>query len=283
MAKPNTKPTKRSVKNPKLIPCQGWDKGAGKCGAETPYSITYRVKGRHGETAHTWHFCKRHYSRQMRKKYGTCSFRERREDGTLDNCTSLRSSNTRGPGREKPGYCRRHQGHHLATARDGTVNDALERLAERLTIKADTGCWTTPPQRGSKSGRGFIGCGGKSWLTYMFTYTVFVGSYSARYELSHDCDLNLCCNPMHLTPLRPRQNRDAEHDGALAVFWAMTATIKRPPPELQEWADSHGLPLYGTETVRIAKAFFTSEDELNARYLADLEADRREDTKALAS
>lgn len=281
MAKSNTKPTKRSVIKSKPIPCQGWDKGVGKCGAETPYSMTYRVRGT--KITHTWHFCKRHYSRQMRKKYGTCSYRERREDGTLDNCTSLRATNTAIVDRTKRGYCRRHEDQYLVTARDGTVRDALQRLADAVTVKADTGCWMTPPAPGSNSGRGMIGCGGRRWYTYRFTYTAFYGGHPNGYEMSHDCDERTCCNPMHVTPLRPRQNRDAEHDGPLAVFWAMTATIKRPPPDLQEWADSHGLPLYGTKTTRIAEAFFPSEDELNARYLADLEADELEDTTVLAS
>lgn len=279
MVKPNTKLTKRSVKNPKPTPCQGWDKGTGKCGDAPPYSITYKVSGT--DIAHTWHFCKRHYSKQMRKKYGTCSHRERRDNGTLDNCTSLRATNTSGTGRDKKGYCRKHEPQYLATARDGAVNDALERLANSITVKADTGCWVTPPAKGSARGR--IKCGGKQWYSYRFTFAVWYGGHDNRLELSHDCDERTCCNPMHVTPLRPRQNRDAEHDGPLAVFWAMTATIKRPPPELQAWADSHGLPLQGTETTRIADTFFPSEEELNRQYWADLEADEAEDATALAS
>lgn len=274
VAKPNTKPTKRSVIKSKPIPCQGWDKGTGKCGAESPYSITYRVKG--VDVAHTWHFCKRHYGKQMRKKYGTCSYRERRADGTLDNCTSLRVTNTKPRVRRRPGYCRRHENQYLINARYGAVNEALDRLARIVTVKADTGCWETPAPKGG--GRSKISCGGMKWTTYRLSYTAFHGSHETGRELSHDCDNSLCCNPMHVTPLRPRQNRDAEHDGALAVFWAVTATIKRPPPELQAWADSHGLPLYGTETTRIAESFFPSEEELNAQYWADLEAGEQEDT-----
>lgn len=279
MAQSNTILTKRSVKNPKPIPCQGWDKGTGKCGDTSPYSITYRVSGT--DIAHTWHFCKRHYNKQQRKKYGVCSYRERRENGTLDNCTSLRATNTRGPDRDKRGYCRRHSRQYLTTTRNGAVQDALQRLVDSITVKADTGCWVTPPVKGGTRGR--IKCGGQQWTTYRFTFTWFYGGHANGEELSHDCDRASCCNPMHITPIRPRQNRDAEHDGALAVFWAMTATIKRPPPELQAWADSHGLPLQGTETTRIADTFFPSKEDLNRQYWADLEADKAEDTKALAS
>lgn len=281
MAETNTKPTKRSVKNPKPIPCQGWDKGTGKCGDTSPYSITYRVSDT--DISHTWRFCKRHYGKQMRKKYGTCSYRERRENGTLDNCTSLRTTNTKPSKRNSPGYCRRHQDQYLTTARDGAIDRALQRLADSITVKADTGCWLTPPAPGSNSGRGTIGCSGIRWYTYRLTYTVFYGGHANGQELAHDCHERLCCNPMHITPLRPRQNKDASNDDALAVFWAMTATIKRPPPELQAWADSRGLPLHGTETTRIADTFFPSEDELNRQYWADLEADEAEDATALAS
>ncbi|MCU4296459.1 hypothetical protein D3I60_05085 [Brevibacterium permense] len=281
MAKPNTKPTKRSVIRSKPIPCQGWDKGVGRCGAETPYSITYRVRGT--KIAHTWHFCKRHYGKQMRKKYGTCSYRERRADGTLDNCTSLRATNTKPSARKLKGFCRKHESEFLKSAGVAGQRRALDRLTELITAKTDTGCWVTTPGTGSNNGRRNIGCGGKNWTTYRLTYVMFYGGHPNGMELSHDCDNSACCNPMHITPVRPRQNRDAEHDGALAVFWAMAATIKRPPPELQEWADSHSLPLYGTETTRIAEAFFPSEEELNARYWADLEADKQEDATALAS
>lgn len=279
MVKPNTKLTKRSVKNPKPTPCQGWDKGTGKCGDTSPYTITYKVSGT--DISHTWHFCKRHYSKQMRKKYGTCSYRERRENGTLDNCTSLRATNTRGESRKKKGYCRKHESEFLKAAGETGRARALDRIAQIITVKADTGCWETPPVKGETRGR--IKCGGKQFYSYRFTFIAFYGGHDNHRELSHDCDNSLCCNPMHITPVRPQQNRDAEHDGALAVFWAMTATIKRPPPELQAWADSHGLPLQGTETTRIADTFFPSEEELNRQYWADLEADEAEDTKALAS
>lgn len=283
MAKSNTQLTKRSVNKSALIPCQGWDKGKGKCGVESLYSITYRVKGHHGDTAHTWHFCKRHYGKQVRKKYGTCSYRERRENGSLDNCTALRATNTRGKGRKLKGYCRRHQDQHLVTARDGAVDKALNRLADSVTVKAETGCWTTPAPKGSNSGRGVIHCGGRKWYTYRFMFAVFYGGHGNQLELAHDCDERTCCNPMHVTPIRPRQNRDAEHDGALAVFWATTSALKTPPPELRSWADSHGLPLYGTEATRIAESFFPSEEELLSQYWADLKDEDSEDSTALAS
>lgn len=275
MAKPNTQPTKRSVNQTKT--CQGWDKGTGKCGDTSPYSITYRVSG--AGIAHTWHFCKRHYSKQMRKKYGTCSYRERRADGTLDNCTSLRTTNTQPRNRSRPGYCRRHEDEWLNKAREGTVDSTLERLANSITVKADTGCWITPPSPGTNNGRGMIGCGGRKFTTYRLTYLKFYGGHANGQELSHDCDESLCCNPMHVTPIKPRMNRDAEHDLTMAVAWAVTSTFKRPPPELQSWADSHGLPLYGTETKRIVDSFMPSEDELLAQYWADLEA---EDSDAMA-
>src|SRR5699024_12753035 len=86
---------------------------------------------------HTWHFCKRHYGKQVRKKYGTCSYRERRENGSLDNCTALRATNTRGKGRKLKGYCRRHEDQYLVTARDGAVDKALNRLADSVTVKAE--------------------------------------------------------------------------------------------------------------------------------------------------
>lgn len=277
MAETNTRLTKRSVN--KSATCQGWDKGVGKCGAEAPYSITYGMS--EVQVFHTWHFCKRHYNKQMRKKYGTCSHRERREDGTLDNCTALRDSNTRGKGREKRGYCRKHEPQYLADAGAEAAASALDRVARIVTVDTQTGCWIAPARDGN--GRSHVSLGGRKWLTYRLTHTAFFGGHSKGKELAHDCGRSLCCNPLHLTPLRPKLNVAAEHDTALAVFWAITATIKRPPPELQEWADSHGLPLYGTETTRIAEAFFPSEDELNARYLADLEADELEDTTVLAS
>lgn len=275
MTEPNVRLTKRSVKKTKAIPCQGWDKGTGKCGAVAPYSKTYGLP--EVGISHTWHFCKRHYDKRQRKEFGTCSYRERREDGTLDNCTALRKTNTRGKSRKNKGYCRRHEGEFLASAGDSGQTSALDRLAEAITPRADTGCWITPPVKGGTRGR--IKCGGKQWTTYRFTFVIFYGGHANGQELSHDCDESLCCNPMHVTPIKPRMNRDAEHDITAAVFWAVTSTFKRPPPELEAWADSHGLPLYGTETTRIADKYLPSEDELLAQYWADLEA---EDSDAMA-
>lgn len=275
MAKPNTQLTTRSVNKFKQIPCQGWDKGTGKCGADAPYSITYGLS--EVNVSHTWHFCKRHYSKQQRKKYGTCSYRERREDGTLDNCTSLRVTNTRGPGRDKKGYCRRHENEYLKAAGEDGRARALDRIARIVTVRADTGCWETPATKGGT--RAQIKCGGKPWTTYRFMFTVFYGSHATSLELSHDCANSRCCNPMHVTPIKPRMNRDAEHNMTMALAWAVTSAIKRPPQELQAWADSHGLPLYGTETKRIVDSFMPSEDELLAQYRADLEA---EDSDAMA-
>lgn len=248
----------------------------GGCDSSGVTSLKYTMSGE----KYSWWFCQKHYAKKRRQVYGTCSY-SWTENGGQRHCTSLRATNTRGKSREKKGWCRRHEGEFLASAGDSGQTSALDRLAEVITTKAGTGCWITPPVKGGTRGR--IKCGGKQWTTYRFTFVMFYGGHANGLELSHDCDNSACCNPMHITPIRPRQNRDAEHDGARAVFWAMTATIKRPPPELQAWADSHSLPLQGTETTRIADTFFPSEEELNRQYWADLEADEAEDATALAS
>ncbi len=277
MARSNSKQSSRYSDNrhavkQKKVACQGWDKGTGKCGAESIGAMTYRA----GKTSYSWWFCKRHYAKQQRKRYGTCSH-VWTQDGGQRRCTSLRVTNTRGPGRDKKGYCRRHEDEYLKAAGEDGRARALDRIARIVTVRADTGCWETPATKGGT--RAQIKCGGKPWTTYRFMFTVFYGSHATSLELSHDCANSRCCNPMHVTPIKPRMNRDAEHNMTMALAWAVTSAIKRPPQELQAWADSHGLPLYGTETKRIVGSFMPSEEELLAQYRADLEA---EDSDAMA-
>jgi hypothetical protein len=248
------------------VACQGWDKGTGKCGKPSVSPMTYTVKGT--KISYSWWFCRNHYNRQMRKRFGTCSYSEW-IDGKRVNCTSLRDSNTRGKGRKKRGYCRKHESMYLADAGVEAVASVLDRVARIVTVDTETGCWIAPARDGN--GRSHVSLGGRKWLTYRLTYTAFFGGHSKGKELAHDCGRSLCCNPLHLTPLRHKLNVAAEHDVDTAVFWAMSSTITVPPPELRSWADSHRLPLRGTETMRFAESFFPSEEELMAQYREDLE------------
>lgn len=280
MAKTTSKPSRRYSKRKQRHKrdndhCQYWDMKTGGCDSDGVTSLKYTMSGE----KYSWWFCQKHYAKKRRLIYGTCSH-SWTENGGQRHCTALRATNTRGPGRKLKGYCRRHERSALEDIGDVRTVEALDRMAEMIEVNADTGCWNLDPYGGAQ--RPMRTIGGRKWYTYRLSFVWFWGGHANGLELSHDCANSLCCNPMHVTPIRPRQNRDAEHDVTAAVFWAVTSTIKRPPPELQAWADAHSLPLYGTETTRIVDSFMPSEDELIARYWADLAEDEAEDMTAIA-
>ena len=254
MAKPNTQPTKRSVNQTKITTCQGWDKGTGECGADAPYSITYGLP--EVSISHTWSFCKKHYGRQQRKRYGTCSYDEW-VDGKRINCTSLRDTNTRGKGRDKRGYCRRHESEYLADAGILSVSKVLDRLAGIITPDSFTGCWVTPPRKGG-DGRSQIKCAGKNWTTYRLAYAAFFGGHAKGMELSHSCDKSLCCNPLHVIPMRPPKHRVLTNDEQATNLWRIAQANREAPADLVKFAEAHGLPLYGTGTL-LANALLGSD------------------------
>jgi hypothetical protein len=281
MAKSTIGLTKRSVNRKRRVKrqydkCQYWDMKEGGCASNGVSTFKYTYGG---ERYSPW-LCARHYDKKRRQIFGTCSYDEWISDKHI-NCKSLRATNTRGESRKLKGYCRRHERSYLEIAGDVAMSETLDRMAEKITVNTETGCWDLEPYGSAQ--RPMRSAGGRKWLTYRLTYVWFYGGHDNGLELSHDCDNSACCNPVHVTPIRPRQNRDAEHDSALAVFWAMTAATKPPPPKLQAWADTHDLPLHGTKTAKIAESFFPSKKELNAQYGADLAADEQEDTAALAS
>lgn len=251
MAKPNTQPTKRSVTQTKT--CQGWDKGTGKCGADASYSITYGLPG--VSISHTWSFCKKHYGRQQRKRYGTCSYDEW-VDGKRINCTSLRDTNTRGKGRGKRGYCRRHEGEYLNDAGAASVGRALDRLAGIITPDSFTGCWFTPAR--DTGGRSHVSLGGRKWLTYRLTYVAFFGGHAKHMELSHSCDNALCSNPLHVIPLTKPKHRVLTYDEQATNIWRIAQASREAPADLVTFAEAHDLPLYGTGTL-LANALLGSD------------------------
>lgn len=254
MAKPSIQLNKRSVNKTKPVVCQGWDKGAGKCGAEAQYSVKYQLSKL--GISHRWTFCKKHYDKQMRKRYGTCSYRERREDGTLDNCTALRDTNTRGKGRKKKGYCRRHEDQYLRDVGADSAQRTLARLAGIITADNFTGCWITPAR--ASDGRSHVSLGGRKWLTYRLTYAAFFGGHGKGMELSHSCDTSLCCNPLHVVPLKPRKHDVLTHDEQATNIWRVAQANREAPTELVKFAEAHGLPLYGTGTL-LANAILGTE------------------------
>lgn len=254
MAKPNTQPTKQSVIKSRELPCQGWDKSTGKCGAAAPYSISYGLS--EVDVSYTWSFCKKHYGRQQRKRYGTCSYDEWVGD-KRDNCTSLRDTNTRGRGRQKRGYCRRHEDEYLKDAGAASVSKVLDRLAGIITPNVFTGCWITPARKGG-DGRSQIKCAGKNWTTYRLAYAAFFGGHAKGMELSHSCDESLCCNPLHVIPMRPPKHRVLTNDEQATNIWRIAQANREAPADLAQFAQTHALPLYGTGTL-LANALLGAE------------------------
>ncbi len=248
--------------------CQYWDLKSGGCDAHGVTHFAYRMGG----DSYRWWLCRKHYAKKRRQIYGCCSARWIDSDGKQHRCGSLRSTNTRGRSRKKLGYCRRHEAEFLSDAGERLVANALERVSALITIRPETGCWIIPEQSNWTTRRLFR-CGGKQWTSYRLMFVHFFGGHENGLELAHDCHQRLCCNPLHLTPVRPRINRAAEHDLSLAVAWAVTSVLKTAPSELHQWADAHGLPLYGEETTRIVNAYLPSGDEALAACNADLESD----------
>lgn len=234
--------------------CQGWDKGTGNCGADARYSITYGLS--EVGISHTWSFCKKHYGKQQRRRYGLCSATWISEDGGQRRCASLRDTNTRGKGREKRGYCRRHEDEYLKDVGAASAAKTLDRLAGIVTVNSFTGCWFTPAR--DSGGRSHVSLGGRKWLTYRLTYAAFFGGHPKHMELSHSCDNALCCNPLHVIPLTKPKHRVLTYDEQATNIWRVAQADREAPPELVEFAEAHALPLYGTGTL-LANALLGTE------------------------
>ncbi len=215
--------------------------------------MTYSVKGT--KISYSWWFCRNHYNRQMRKRFGTCSYSEW-IDGKRVNCTSLRDSNTRGKGRQKRGYCRRHEDQYLKDAGAASVQKALDRLGGIITPDYSGGCWNTPAR--DSGGRSHISFSGRMWLTYRFTYAAFIGGHGKGMELAHTCDNSLCCNPLHVIPMRKKKHDVLTYSKEAANIWRIAQEGREAPAELIEFAEAHGLPLYGGITL-LANALLGTE------------------------
>lgn len=90
-------------------------------------------------------------------------------------------------------------------AAEGRWKDAadISRIAGRLVVDAETGCWLWP---GAKwNGYGKAGLGGKQVHVHRFIY----GQTRREIEgltLDHLCRVRACANPAHLEPVSLREN-----------------------------------------------------------------------------
>ena len=58
-----------------------------------------------------------------------------------------------------------------------------------------------------KDGYGRIWYAGRSWLVHRFAYYMFYGPPPVDRELDHLCRNRRCCNPHHLEPVTPEENK----------------------------------------------------------------------------
>ncbi len=259
MAESTLQPTDRSVNKKKRVKrkydkCQYWDTKTGGCDSDGVSTVRYTSGG----IRYSYWVCVKHYNKKRRVIYGPCSYRVRREDGTLYNCSSLRDSNTRGKGRKKRGFCRRHEDQYLKEARPGAVQGALDRLGGIITADSFTGCWLTPAKKSSTNGRAQIGCAGLTWTTYRLTYVHFFGPHAKGLELSHSCDNKLCCNPLHVIPMTKKKHEVLTRDEQATNIWRVAQANREASAELLAFAEAHDLPLYGSGTL-LANALLGTE------------------------
>ena len=253
---------KRSRVKREYDKCQFWDMKTGSCDSDGVSTVRYTSGG----IKYSYWVCAKHYNKKRRLIYGVCSYRVRREDGTLYNCTSIRDTN-RGKGPKKRGFCRRHEDQYLKEAKPGAVQGALDRLAGIITSDSFTGCWLTPAKKSSTNGRAQIGCAGLTWTTYRLAYVHFFGPHAKGLELSHSCDRKLCCNPLHVIPMTKKKHEVLTRDEQARNIWRIAQANREAPVGLLAFAETHGLPLYGTGT-RFANAFFGTDYLLTDKRVA---------------
>lgn len=83
----------------------------------------------------------------------------------------------------------------------------LARIANRVEVAPDTGCWLWPGVRNPRGGYGQTKYRGSSRRIHRVVYELTVGPIADDLVLDHyACNTPPCCNPGHLRPVSQREN-----------------------------------------------------------------------------
>jgi hypothetical protein len=97
------------------------------------------------------------------------------------------------------------------------MNEARVRIARKITIDKDSGCWEW---NGNARENGYCRTTykRKNWYVHRLAYSSFVGDIPDNHDVCHKCDNRKCCNPAHLFVGTRKDNMDdARSKGRLSV------------------------------------------------------------------
>jgi len=84
--------------------------------------------------------------------------------------------------------------------------DLIERLAKKIVVDQETGCWYFDCQWESGNGYKKVSIAGRAWMAHRAVYEVLVGPIPEGHVLDHLCRDRGCCNPYHLEPVTQAEN-----------------------------------------------------------------------------
>lgn len=101
----------------------------------------------------------------------------------------------------------RQRGHRLVTSASvGLADETIEaRIGRRVQVQAD-GCWLYRGES-ERYGRHRDARADVNVAVHRFVYETLVGPIPDGHHLHHDCETPGCCNPAHLTPLKPKEHK----------------------------------------------------------------------------
>ena len=93
---------------------------------------------------------------------------------------------------------------------DLTLAELPERIARRITIDPESGCWIWGARSRTRNGYGLVWWERSTRLIHRVTYTLLIGPIPDGLVLDHvkdrGCSHLLCCWPVHLELVTQREN-----------------------------------------------------------------------------